>query len=112
MVMLTQLMNQARNCQALPLITSNGPEEAVPLALRRWVLERDGHRCCAPGCHRTRDLEVAQVHPGRKGGHLNPGNLITICPVCRPMWQLMGSGEFHVEDAGSTANELQAQAIC
>jgi 5-methylcytosine-specific restriction endonuclease McrA len=66
----------------------------VPGALRDWVLGRDSFECRAPGCHRSHGLEVHLINPGEPGGHTNPANLITICPVCLPMWDLMGRGVF------------------
>ncbi len=112
MVTLTRLMNQARLETALPAHPGPMAPRDIPAALRRWVLERDGHHCCAPGCRNRHGLEVCQVHPGRNGGPLNPGNLVTVCNTCRPMWKLMGSGEFHVVHASRPSAELQATAAC
>jgi hypothetical protein len=54
----------------------------IPPAVRRAVLERDRHRCQAPGCGNTRFLEVHHVQPRVRGGSNRPDNLITMCAAC------------------------------
>ena len=54
----------------------------IPPKIRRAVLARDRHRCQAPGCGRTRFLEVHHVTPRRKGGTNRPENLTTLCGAC------------------------------
>ena len=66
----------------------------VPRALREWILGRDSYQCRAPGCGRAEGVEVHLVNLTEPGGHTNPANLITICPVCLPLWDLMGRGAF------------------
>ena len=41
----------------------------IPPQIRREVLARDRHRCQAPGCGRTRFLEVHHSHAAREGRH-------------------------------------------
>jgi hypothetical protein len=114
MVMLTRLIEIARNprpasrpapAEPPPWIPEDWipedwiPEDWIPEDLQDWVLGRDSHCCRAPGCGGSQDLAVCVVDSDRPGGNLDPDNLITMCSVCRPIWQLMGSGEFHVENA-------------
>jgi hypothetical protein len=54
----------------------------IPPRTRREVLARDGHRCRAPGCGRTRFLEVHHVRPRSRGGGDDPRNLLTLCSAC------------------------------
>jgi hypothetical protein len=60
--------------------------------LRREVLARDRHRCRAPGCGRTRFLEVHHVKPRRRGGTNDRANLITLCAACPRLWHERGGG--------------------
>ena len=53
---------------------------------RRDVLARDRHRCQAPGCGRTRFLEVHHKRPRARGGTHEPANLITLCAACHRLW--------------------------
>lgn len=55
---------------------------AIAPGLRDRVLARDGHRCRAPGCSRTRFLEIHHVIPRERGGANTPGNLVTLCSRC------------------------------
>ena len=47
--------------------------------VRREVLARDRHRCRAPGCGRTRFLEVHHFVPRQRGGSNRSENLVTLC---------------------------------
>jgi hypothetical protein len=58
----------------------------IPPRIRREVMARDLHRCRAPGCDRTRFLEVHHVVPRRRGGGHEPENLITLCGACHRLW--------------------------
>ncbi|HOX25102.1 MAG TPA: HNH endonuclease [Candidatus Krumholzibacteria bacterium] len=55
---------------------------AVPPAVRRQVLDRDGHRCTTAGCDNTRFLEVHHVVPRAQGGTNTTDNLTTLCARC------------------------------
>lgn len=58
--------------------------------VRRLVLARDRHRCQAPGCRRTRFLEVHHRVLRRRGGSNDPENLITLCASCHRLWHERG----------------------
>jgi hypothetical protein len=79
----------------------------IPCALRHWILGRDGYQCRAPGCSRGENLDVFHIDPTRPGGRNNPANLVTVCDICQPMWNLMGRGPF-VEERPEICN-LQEQ---
>ena len=58
----------------------------IPPRTRREVLARDQHRCTAPGCGRTRFLEVHHITPRNNGGNNRPENLTTLCGACHRLW--------------------------
>jgi len=60
--------------------------------VRRAVLARDRHRCRAPGCGRTRFLEVHHIVPRQRGGSNRPENLVTLCGACHRLWHERGGG--------------------
>jgi hypothetical protein len=47
-------------------------------ALRRAVRERDGHRCCFPGCE-SRRVDAHHIRYWSHGGETKLGNLISLC---------------------------------
>ena len=73
--------------------------------VRREVLARDRHRCRAPGCGRTRFLEVHHIVPRQRGGSNRPENLVTLCGACHRLWHERGGGA-----AVATAVEVAAEA--
>lgn len=54
----------------------------IPPRVRREVLARDKHRCRAPGCGRTRFLEVHHIKSRSRGGNNQAENLVTLCGAC------------------------------
>ena len=58
----------------------------IPPRTRREVLARDHHRCTAPGCGRTRFLEVHHLTPRQNGGTNHAENLTTLCSACHRLW--------------------------
>ena len=64
----------------------------IPPRVRREVLARDKHRCRAPGCGRTRFLEVHHIVSRHQGGANQPENLMTLCASCHRLWHERGSG--------------------
>jgi hypothetical protein len=52
---------------------------AVPPALRRAILHRDGNRCVIDGCGSRNRLQVHHVVPWSRGGPTDPSNLIALC---------------------------------
>ena len=59
---------------------------------RREVLARDRHRCQAPGCGRTRFLEVHHLTPRQSGGSNDAENLTTLCGACHRFWHERSAG--------------------
>jgi hypothetical protein len=72
----------------------------IPPRVRREVLARDKHRCQAPGCGRTRFLEVHHIVTRKKGGSNQAENLMTLCGACHRLWHEKGSGSLVGEPAG------------
>jgi 5-methylcytosine-specific restriction endonuclease McrA len=64
----------------------------IPPRVRREVLARDKHRCQAPGCGRTRFLEVHHIASRQQGGSNDKENLMTLCSSCHRLWHERGSG--------------------
>ena len=69
----------------------------IPPRVRREVLARDKHRCRAPGCGRTRFLEVHHIVSRQQGGANHPENLTTLCASCHHLWHERGSGAMVAE---------------
>lgn len=97
------VMNPPSSANRISLVAPRQERPALPPALRRWVLGRDGYRCQAPGCGRRENLEVHHVanrmDPDPAGGRNHPANLVTVCALCHPLWDLMGRGPFLAESA-------------
>jgi len=64
----------------------------IPPRVRRKVLARDKHRCQAPGCGRTRFLEVHHIVSRQQGGNNQADNLVTLCASCHRLWHERGGG--------------------
>jgi 5-methylcytosine-specific restriction endonuclease McrA len=64
----------------------------IPPRVRREVLARDKHSCQAPGCGRTRFLEVHHIVSRQQGGSNQPDNLVTLCASCHRLWHEQGGG--------------------
>ena len=62
-------------CDATISIPGHRNTTTIPPRIRREVLARDKHRCRAPGCGRTRFLEVHHLIPRSCGGKNGPENL-------------------------------------
>jgi len=72
-------------CDAAVCARGGRNKTTIPPRVRREVLARDQHRCQAPGCGRTRFLEVHHAHPRANGGSHEPHNLTTLCSACHRM---------------------------
>ncbi len=53
--------------------------QAVPPAVRRGVVRRDGGRCRVPGCRNATWLEVHHLRPVSEGGTNDPDGLVLLC---------------------------------
>ena len=80
---------EAMLCHAVTEVTTSAEDgtpmrygrrqRAVPPALRRAILHRDGNTCRADGCPNTHRLQIHHIIPWSQGGTTNPENLITLC---------------------------------
>jgi hypothetical protein len=77
-------------CDAAVSTPGERNQTTIPPRVRREVLARDRHRCRAPGCGRTRFLEVHHIKPRNLGGTNDPANLITLCAACHQLWHERG----------------------
>jgi hypothetical protein len=63
----------------------NGPvavshlTEAIPPAMRAWILHRDQGQCSIEGCRSRNRLQIHHIHQRHLGGDHHPDNLITLC---------------------------------
>jgi len=71
----------------------------IPPRIRREVLARDNHRCQAPGCGRTRFLEIHHIVSRQQGGNNNAENLMSLCASCHRLWHERAGGAFIVNHA-------------
>jgi hypothetical protein len=69
-------------CDALVSRPGQRNRSTIPPRLRRQVLERDHHRCAAPGCEAARFIHVHHIVPKEVGGVNELANLITLCASC------------------------------
>ena len=53
--------------------------QAVPPAVRRLVLHRDGKRCVVPGCSHAVFLDLHHLDLRSEGGGHEPDSLVTLC---------------------------------
>jgi 5-methylcytosine-specific restriction endonuclease McrA len=62
---------------------SKTPRIKIPAAVRRYVLERDGHQCQSCGqTSRRRSLQIDHIIPLAQGGTNDISNLQTLCQAC------------------------------
>jgi hypothetical protein len=73
-------------CDAAVCVQGNRNTSMIPPRARREILARDQHRCRAPGCGRTRFLEVHHIVPRQKSGSNKAENLMTLCGSCHRLW--------------------------
>ena len=102
----TVIVQRCPDCKAVFALSSSGPKRldkaaaaaiacdhiqrdpsghnrsAIPPAVRRNVLDRDGHRCTSPGCSNTQFLDIHHLVPRSKGGLNALENLKTLCSRC------------------------------
>ncbi|HEU4751173.1 MAG TPA: HNH endonuclease, partial [Acidimicrobiia bacterium] len=53
--------------------------EAIPPAIRTWVIHRDHGQCSIEGCRSRYRLQIHHIHEQHLGGDHHPSNLITLC---------------------------------
>ena len=78
-------------CDSAVCIQGGRNTTTIPPRIRKEVLARDKHRCRAPGCGRTRFLEVHHITPRNQGGSNRPENLVTLCGSCHRLCHELGS---------------------
>ncbi len=79
-------------CDAILVRPGRRNTATIAPRVRREVMARDRHRCRAPGCGRTRFLEVHHVVPRERGGTNAAANLVTLCGACHRLWHERGMG--------------------
>ena len=84
--------SERMHCDAAVCQDGGRNTTTIPPRTRRTVLARDKHRCTAPGCGRTRFLEVHHIVSRQSGGSNRPQNLKTLCGSCHRLWHERGGG--------------------
>jgi 5-methylcytosine-specific restriction endonuclease McrA len=79
---LSEAVSAAIRCDHVSRDERGHNRSAIPPAVRRQVLDRDGHRCATPGCSNAQFLEVHHVVPRTLGGSNRAENLTTLCSRC------------------------------
>ncbi len=87
---LSRAESERMRCDAAVCEQGGRNTTTIPPRVRREVLARDKHRCQAPGCGRTRFLEVHHIVSRRQGGNNNAENLMTLCASCHRLWHERG----------------------
>jgi len=59
--------------------------KTIPPAVRKRVLERDGHCCQAPGCAQELFTVIHHLDPVALGGTDDEHRLITLCRACHDL---------------------------
>jgi len=89
---LSRAESERMRCDAAVCKQGGRNTTTIPPRVRREVLARDKHRCQAPGCGRTRFLEVHHIMSRQQGGSNKADNLMTLCATCHRLWHERGGG--------------------
>ncbi len=89
---LSRAESDRMRCDAAVCEYGGRNKTTIPPRVRREVLARDNHRCQAPGCGRTRFLEVHHIKQRQSGGSNLAENLVTLCASCHRLWHERGGG--------------------
>ena len=87
---LSRSESERMRCDAAVCEQGGRNTTTIPPRVRREVLARDKHRCQAPGCGRTRFLEVHHIKPRIQGGSNKAENLTTLCAACHRLYHELG----------------------
>ena len=96
---LSKAESERMRCDAAVCEHGGRNTTTIPPRTRREVLARDKHRCQAPGCGRTRFLEVHHIVPRQQGGTNQAENLMTLCASCHRLWHESAGGAMIVNPA-------------
>ncbi len=87
---LSRAESERMRCDAAVCDHGGRNTTTIPPRVRREVLARDKHRCQAPGCGRTRFLEVHHIVSRQQGGSNKAENLTTLCAACHRLYHERG----------------------
>jgi 5-methylcytosine-specific restriction endonuclease McrA len=87
---LSKAESERMRCDAAVCEQGGRNTTTIPPRVRREVLARDKHQCQAPGCGRTRFLEVHHIVVRQQGGNNQAENLMTLCASCHRLWHERG----------------------
>jgi 5-methylcytosine-specific restriction endonuclease McrA len=89
---LSKAETERMRCDAAVCEQGGRNTTTIPPRVRREVLARDQHHCQAPGCSRTRFLEVHHIVSRKHGGSNKAENLVTLCGSCHRLYHELGGG--------------------
>jgi len=89
---LSRAESERMRCDAAVCELGGRNTTTIPPRVRREVLARDQHRCQAPGCGRTRFLEIHHIVSRQQGGTNKAENLVTLCATCHRLYHERGGG--------------------
>ena len=89
---LSRAESERMRCDAAVCEHGGRNTSTIPPRVRREVLARDQHRCQAPGCGRTRFLEIHHIVSRKQGGSNKAENLVTLCGSCHRLYHEKGGG--------------------
>ena len=87
---LSRADSERMQCDAAVCRQGGRNTTTIPPRVRREALARERHRCQAPGCGRSRFLEVHHIVPRNRGGGNQAGNRTTLCGSCHRLWHERG----------------------
>ena len=88
---LSRAESERMRCDAAVCEHGGRNTTTIPPRVRRKVMARDKHRCQAPGCGRTRFLEVHHIVARSNGGSNRAENLTTLCAACHRLYHERGA---------------------
>jgi len=107
---LSRAASERIRCDAAVCEPGGRNTTTIPPRVRREVLARDKHSCQAPGCGRTRFLEVHHIKPRGQGGTNHPDNLMTLCAGCHRVWHERGIQGAAVRETSPQYNHRKSSA--
>jgi len=108
---LSRAESERMRCDAAVCEHGGRNTTTIPPRVRREVLARDQHRCQAPGCGRTRFLEIHHIKSRGNGGSNKEENLVTLCGSCHRLYHERGGRLLHQNQSPGLAEILDIKTV-